>query len=192
MASRGGKVVLVGSLGLFAAMTMALVVPLASTARASACSHFGTTAAQKLSHKQARRAMGCLVNRARHRHGLRRVRSNGRLKRAAERHTAYMKRHHCFSHRCPGEPSFLSRLRRVNYVVGGLRRWKVGENIAWAGGRKGGTPKAIVRGWMRSPGHRANILDRHYRQVGVGFASGRIHGKRSGVMFTTDFGMRRR
>jgi uncharacterized protein YkwD len=189
MAPHRGRLVLVASLGLLAAGTLALVGPLTAGARANACSHFGTTQAQKLSHKQARRSMKCLVNRARHRHGLGRVRANGRLNRAARMHTVFMKRHHCFSHRCSGEPSFVARLRRVNYLVNGLRRWKVGENIARAAGR-GGTPKKIVRGWMRSPGHRANILDPQYRNLGVGFAAG--GGKRSGVMFTTDFGLRRR
>lgn len=191
MARSVGKVMLLASLALLAGGALALAGPLAATARASACRHFGATEAQKLSHTEARRSIGCLLNRARHRHGVRHLRTNGRLKRAAEKHTDYMKRHRCFSHRCPGEPSFVSRLERVSYVVGGLRRWKIGENIAWAGGHQG-TPKAIVRDWMRSPGHRANILDPQYRHVGVGFASGCSRGKRAGVMLTTDFGMRRR
>lgn len=44
----------------------------------------------------------------------------------------------------------------------GLR--EVGENVAY------GFPsaKATVAGWMRSPGHRANILHSSYRRIGVG------------------------
>ncbi len=34
------------------------------------------------------------------------------------------------------------------------------------------TPRAIVRGWMHSAGHRANILNRHFRDVGIGIAAG--------------------
>jgi uncharacterized protein YkwD len=191
MARSGGKVVLLASLALLAGGTLALAGPLTEPAQASACKHFGGTEAQKLSQKQARRSIGCLLNHARDRHSVRHLRPNPRLKRAAKRHTAYMKRHRCFSHECPGEPSFLSRLRRVNYVVGGLSRWKIGENIAWGNGRQG-TPKAIVRSWLRSPGHRANILDPQYRQAGVSFKSGCRRGKRCGVLFTTVFGMRRR
>jgi uncharacterized protein YkwD len=192
MASRGGKLVRFASFALLAAGAFALPGPLGATAGPSACSQFGNTEAQKLSHAQARRSISCLLNRARHRHGVRHLRTNRRLKRAAERHTDYMKRHRCFSHRCPGEPSFVSRLQRVNYLVGGLRRWKVGENIGWGGGHDG-TPKAIVRSWMHSPGHRANILDSQYRQLGIGFVPGCPRSKgRPGGTFTTDFGMRRR
>ncbi|UYM07298.1 CAP domain-containing protein [Solicola gregarius] len=50
-----------------------------------------------------------------------------------------------------------------------LRRCKLsmaGENIAY--GYPSG--KAVVRGWMHSEGHRANILNRRYRLLGVGVA----------------------
>jgi uncharacterized protein YkwD len=191
MASGGGKPVLFAPPVLLALGALALPGPPVAAARASACSQIANTAAQRLSDVQARRAIGCLVNRARERHGIGQLHGNRRLKRAARKHTRYMKRHRCFSHQCPGEPSFVSRLQRVNYIVGGLRRWRVGENIGWGGGRRG-TPRAIVRQWMNSPGHRANILDPGFRHVGVGFASGCSRGKRTGVMVTTDFGMRRR
>jgi uncharacterized protein YkwD len=67
----------------------------------------------------------------------------------------------------------------------------VGENIAW-GADSGGTPKAIVKSWMHSPPHRANILSPQFRQLGVGFALGHRGGKRGErAMYTTDFGMRK-
>jgi len=192
MASRVGKLALSASVGGLAFATVALAGPLTATARGSACNHFGKTAAQKLSHAQAERSIGCLVNRARHRHGLEHLESNGRLRRAAQKHTSYMKRHHCFSHNCRGEPSFVARLQRVHYIVNGLTRWRVGENIAWGAGSSG-TPQAIVRGWMHSPPHRANILSPAFRHVGVGFAQGCPGDKRSdGGTYTTDFGMRER
>lgn len=43
----------------------------------------------------------------------------------------------------------------------------LGENIA-AGQN---TAEAVVAGWMRSPGHRANILNRSFREIGVGTAA---------------------
>jgi uncharacterized protein YkwD len=43
---------------------------------------------------------------------------------------------------------------------------RVGENIA-AGYP---TAKAVMRAWMRSPGHRHNILDRRFRKIGLGLA----------------------
>ncbi len=150
---------------------IALAGSLAETAHANACSQFGATKAQMLSNQQATRSIGCLLDRARHRHGLNHLNTNRRLQRAAERHTNYMKRHHCFSHQCPGERSLLARLQRVNYIVGGLIRWSCGENIAW-GSDDRGTPKSIVKAWMHSPAHRANILNPLFRHVGVGFTRG--------------------
>jgi len=43
-----------------------------------------------------------------------------------------------------------------------------GENIA--AGQK--TPAEVVESWMNSPGHRANILNEEFHQIGVGYASG--------------------
>ena len=40
-----------------------------------------------------------------------------------------------------------------------------GENIAW--GQK--TPEQVMEGWMNSAGHRANILNASYTEIGVGF-----------------------
>jgi uncharacterized protein YkwD len=64
----------------------------------------------------------------------------------------------------------------------------VGENLAW-GEETAGTP--AVEGWMESPGHRANILRREFREVGIGLAyepprpvSGRV------AVYTTNFGGR--
>lgn len=45
--------------------------------------------------------------------------------------------------------------------------WRAtGENMA-AGYR---TPAEVVEGWMNSPGHRANILDEDFNQIGIGYA----------------------
>ncbi len=146
----------------------------------------------ELSKGEARSAVRCLLNRKRENHGLRSLRKSGRLKKAAQKHTRYMKSHGCFSHECPGEPSVLSRLKRVNYIHNGLRRWSYGENIAW-GGSHLGTPKAIVRAWMRSPGHRHNILNPDFREIGIGFSRApRPNPGASGSTITTDFGMRKR
>ena len=62
--------------------------------------------------------------------------------------------------------------------------WRnIGENIA-AGQR---TPAAVVAGWMKSPGHRANILSPQFREIGVGYAAGRGHLK---TYWVQDFGSR--
>ena len=145
-----------------------LAGPLSEAASASACKRYGKDMPRELSKRQARMAVRCLLNRKRENHGLRRLGKSGRLKEAAQRHTSYMENHSCFAHECPGEPSVLSRLKRVNYIVGGLRAWLYGENIAY-GGSHLGTPKAIVRAWMHSPEHRHNILNPDFREIGIGF-----------------------
>jgi uncharacterized protein YkwD len=59
------------------------------------------------------------------------------------------------------ERMFHQDLRRVLKDCG-LR--KAGENVAYGYD----TGQAVVRAWMRSPGHRRNVLDREYRLLGVG------------------------
>lgn len=46
---------------------------------------------------------------------------------------------------------------------------RVGENLALGGFK---TDEAVVTAWMNSPGHRANILDARYTDIGVGIARG--------------------
>jgi uncharacterized protein YkwD len=42
---------------------------------------------------------------------------------------------------------------------------------------------------MHSPPHRANVLSRHFRDIGIGIAPGTPqHGRHSGATYTTDFG----
>jgi uncharacterized protein YkwD len=46
-----------------------------------------------------------------------------------------------------------------------------------------------VRSWLRSPGHRAILLDGRYHDLGVGIALG-APGRDGGATFTGDFGSR--
>ena len=192
MALLARKIALVGSLALVAAALLLLAGPLSQAAGASACARYGKDMPRQLSKSQARMAIRCLLNRKRENHGLRPLGKSGRLKKAAQRHTGYMQNHNCFEHECPGEPSVLSRLKRVNYITGGLRSWAYGENIAYGGSHRG-KPKAIVRAWMHSPGHRHNILNPDFREIGIGFSRGTPPNPgASGSTVTTDFGMRKR
>ena len=125
MAPRKHKIVLVGSLAVVVAALLALGGPLAGAASASPCSRFGNDSPSKLSHRHARMAVGCLLNKTRSQHGLHHIRTNGRLVKAAQKHTDRMDRRRCFEHVCPGEASVLTRLEHVNYIHGGLSRWLV-------------------------------------------------------------------
>ncbi|HEY1834369.1 MAG TPA: CAP domain-containing protein [Solirubrobacteraceae bacterium] len=130
-----------------------------------------------------------LVNRERARHGERQLHWNEHLVRAAQSHTHSMAFGDYFAHEGAGGGTPLSRLRQAGYISR-RKGYEIGENIAWGSGRLG-TPHAIVAGWMRSPGHRANILDPRYRDTGVGVSAhlGRLAGGQSGGIYTQDFGV---
>jgi uncharacterized protein YkwD len=122
------------------------------------------------------RAVVRAINKARGQHGIKRLRSAPRLARAADVHTRSMLVRNYFSH-----GAFAQRVRR--YVS--FRR--IGETIAWSSRC---SARGIVRMWLNSPGHRAVLLSRGYRRVGVGRRTGRLGSTRACVV-TADFGSRR-
>ena len=72
-----------------------------------------------------------------------------------------MIRHGYFGHVSPDGRRVGDRVRSV-----GLRYALAGEVLAWGCG--GATPRSAIVAWLRSPGHRAVILDPRYRLLGVG------------------------
>lgn len=137
---------------------------------------------------KAQDATLCLLNRIRARAGLRPLRMNRRLAAVASRHAADMVRRHYFAHDTPSGVSPFTRILRAHYVPAHAS-WSLGENIAW-GTASLAEPAAIVRAWMDSPPHRANILSRQFREIGIGVAIGvPLRGARfAGATYTTDFG----
>jgi uncharacterized protein YkwD len=115
------------------------------------------------------------TNAERARHGLRSLSVDLRLAAAAQDHSADMVRRAFFAHESPDGRQVWDRA-----VAAGYAYRKVAENIA-AGQR---TAEEVVRGWMGSPGHRANILDGDLTQIGVGRADGGSYG----VYWTQVFG----
>jgi uncharacterized protein YkwD len=139
-----------------------------------------------------RDAVLCLHNRERARHGLPRLRENPKLRRAAERHASNMVDASFFDHTSPGGSTMVDRIRRTGYTSR-ARSWALGENIAWGSGPLA-TAAQIHRSWMHSSGHRANILQRSFREIGIGIETGlpvRLSAAQSGATYTTDFGFRR-
>jgi uncharacterized protein YkwD len=139
-----------------------------------------------------RGAILCLHNVERARHGLPALRESARLRRAAVRHSTHMVDAHFFDHTTPGGATMLDRIRSTGYTSG-ARAWSIGENIAWGSGRLA-TAAQIERAWMNSAGHRANILQRSFREIGIGIQPGvpvHLSASQSGATYTTDFGFRR-
>lgn len=156
----------------------------AAAGKAHAACASGHVHPAQLAKRQARAATLCLINRERSRRGLRPLRLHPRLTVASVRHSRNMVRRDFFAH-----GNFVARVLNAGYV---RRRaaWALGENLAWGSDRLA-TPRAIVRAWMRSPGHRRNILSRRFRDIGIGIvagAPGAGGAANLSATYTTDFG----
>ena len=102
---------------------------------------------------------------------------------AARRHSQDMGDRNYFDHTTPdGTPDGIPFYERI--IDAGYNYRNCGENIA-AGHA---TPEAVVEGWMNSDGHRANILDPDYCDIGVGYAA--VGGSQYYHYWTQDFGRR--
>jgi uncharacterized protein YkwD len=110
------------------------------------------------------------INQVRTAHGLRPVRAASRLGKAADRHSSSLALVGYFRH------ELFTPLRATNWTSyshwihwywpgPGYTSWSAGENLAWGGTGLGA--REIVRMWMNSAGHRANLLARGWRNIGV-------------------------
>jgi uncharacterized protein YkwD len=164
-----------------AALAALSVVP--ATASARHCRHTHADPNQISLHK-AQTATLCLLNNQRRHRGLPRLHENHRLDLASMRHARDMAAHNFFEH-----GDFVGRIKRADYLDG-AGAWTVGENIAWGGGSYA-TPASIVRMWMNSPPHKANILSRRFHEIGIGIARGTPSARvDEGATYATDFGAR--
>jgi uncharacterized protein YkwD len=171
--------------------TTALSTTLAlAPAQAGRCVGADHIPANARSAAQARYATLCLLNRVRSHHGLRHLRSNGSLRKAANGFSWRMVREGFFGHTAPDGSGLLQRVQATRYLHRHPRA-SLAENIGYGDGRLG-TPRAIVRAWMNSAGHRQNILTAAYRDVGLGIVPGEPGSPGAGATYTTDFGVRHR
>jgi uncharacterized protein YkwD len=130
----------------------------------------------------------CLINRERTRRGLPALRENSVLSAASLAHSQDMVERRFFEHETPDGRSVGDRLRAAGYGRG--RNVSTGENIAW-GARDEASPSAIVRIWMESPGHRADILRPSFTEIGIGITLGAPVADKpahDAATYTTDFG----
>ena len=101
-----------------------------------------------------------LVNEIRRENGLNPLTANWELSRVARYKSQDMADNRYFSHTSPTYGSPFQMIKAF-----GLSYRTAGENIAMGYS----TPQAVVDGWMNSSGHRANILNASYTQIGVGY-----------------------
>ncbi len=95
------------------------------------------------------------------------LRANPKLDLAAQRHAEDMLARHYFAHESPEGKTVRERARTAGYD------WRViGENIA----EGQFSVDEVMDTWMQSPPHRRNILDRDFKELGVGLALGKSDG----------------
>lgn len=103
-----------------------------------------------------------LVNDIRAQNGLEPLTENWELSRVARYKSQDMRDNGYFAHNSPTYGTPFQMIKAF-----GLSFRTAGENIA-----KGySTPEAVVNGWMNSSGHRANILNASYKEIGVGYVA---------------------
>jgi uncharacterized protein YkwD len=115
-----------------------------------------------------------LTNKQRALHGCKPLHVDARLTAAGVGHSAYMAQTGAFSHTGRAGSTFVYRIKVAHYPR------PLAENIAY-GYRTG---LDVVKAWMASPGHRANILNCKATTVGVGA----VYAKNGNPYYTQDFG----
>jgi uncharacterized protein YkwD len=138
--------------------------------------------------EQVRDAVVCLHNEQRAERGLRELREHAKLQRAATGHSNEMVEQSYFAHDSEDGSDFVDRILKAKYVSRG-DGYSLGENLAWGTGDFS-TPRGVVDAWMKSPEHRANLLRRTYREIGIGIRLGVPKDGTVGATYTVDFGVR--
>jgi len=134
-----------------------------------------------------REAILCLHNEIRAQRDLPALRQDFRLRRAALGHSSDMVSRRFFEHTTPAGVTMVDRILAARYTSRDIG-WSLGENLAWGTGRLA-TPRSVMRAWMESPSHRANILKRNYREIGIGIVTGVPTSSAAGATYTADFGV---
>jgi uncharacterized protein YkwD len=129
-------------------------------------------------------AMECLVNNARREAGLPKLSDSQKLDGAAGNKAADILRCNEFSHQACGR-DFLFWFRRSGYL--NSRCWWAAENLAMGTGRLG-SARSMLKAWLRSPGHRANLLSSSYNQTGISLRVGGFSGSTDAHVWVNHFG----
>ena len=154
-------------------------------AAAASCAGSGEVPKDTAFHRnKVAAAVLCLVNAERKKRGLKKLARSKLLAQAARNHSKDMLKRRYFDHVGPRGPAFAARLRQVRYSGTSAT-----ENIGYGADF---TAALIVRAWMNSPGHKANILGK-MRFAGLGVAIDVPVSPRSpGATYTMVFGTKQR
>jgi len=170
-----------------AAVTVLIAVGLFATtadANASSCGPAATLPPEASQPIAQRQALACLINEVRAEHHLRALTSQGSLAGVAGRYSRRLVTGSFFAHVDAANHSTIE--SRGKPYTAGADIWALGENLAWATGYRS-SPEQILAMWIASPGHRANLLDPQWKDVGIGIASGTPVGA-AGATYAAEFG----
>jgi uncharacterized protein YkwD len=140
-----------------------------------------------LGFPRARKVLLCLINAARATQGRRPLRANHRLSVAAARFSREMVSKAFFAHVSPTGSTPITRVKAARYFREGQQAG-VGENVGF-GEAAMGSPLGMIQAWWGSTTHRINLLDKDWKEVGLGIAPGIPGNPASGATYTTDFGV---
>lgn len=112
----------------------------------------------------------CLINAERSDAGVRPLRLDPKLSRAATRQARDMQRGHHMSH-FPGGRGPATRVAATGYLRG-AQSWVVGETLGRISGSA--APGRLVRDWMASPIHRTILVSPRFRDLGIGSAGNSV------------------
>ncbi len=130
----------------------------------------------------------CLLNGVRADAGLPLLTLDDKLSAAATAYAHDLVAGGYFSHTGRDGSTIRTRLDAVGYLPRDAG-WAIGENLAWGTGPLA-TPASIMQAWMNSPGHRENILNPDYREIGIGVAAGNpVSANGSGATYANAFGV---
>jgi uncharacterized protein YkwD len=144
-------------------------------------------AASAASNSTYRQRLFLAINEVRQQHHLRPLLLSKGLRQAAQHHSRDMVRRNYFAHTSPRGVTLADRIRASVFKTRGS--WSAGENLAWGSGSIG-SPRNVIRMWLRSSSHRAILLSRTWRFVGIGRSTGRFQGQSNAAVWTADFGHR--
>ncbi len=162
-----------------------------ATRTAPSCAGAYAVAVNEVTRLRAVDAMLCLINGERTKRGMSALHASTTLKSAALTHSGEMITGKFMSHSSPGGGGVRLRAATTGYLPNMTCSSLLGETIAFASGTLA-TPVRLVSSLMKDPPHRKTMLDRRFRDAGVGFALGApmagVGG--SSATVTIDFGRR--
>lgn len=132
------------------------------------------------------------INAFRAAHGLAPLRLSAPLTAAARSHSVQMETDGYFAHNSFDGTAFWKRIQGF-YPSSHFGYWSVGENLLWSAPDVD-AQKALTM-WEASPEHRKNMLDPHWREIGVSAVHSSsapgVYNGLSVTIVTTDFGVRK-